>query len=223
VDIHTPQSDRLREVRARVTPSLKQELAAAGFALGDPAFIRVFKEERELELWLNPNGASQFKLWKTWPVAAMSGKLGPKLKEGDLQAPEGFYAVDAKAMNPQSDFHLSFNIGYPNAFDQAQKRTGTFIMVHGDKVSLGCFAMTDPVIEQIYLAVEEALHRGQSFVPVHVFPFRMTDERMARAETEGGEWLAFWRNLREGYDFFEKNRMPAQAKPAGERYAFPQP
>jgi murein L,D-transpeptidase YafK len=218
---NTPQNDRLREVRGRVEPSLQQELATAGFTLGDAAFIRIFKESLELELWIKPNSEKQFKLWKTWPIAAMSGGLGPKLKQGDQQSPEGFYAVNARAMNPQSNYHLSFNIGYPNAFDQGQARTGSLIMVHGKKVSIGCFAMTDPVIEQIYLVIEAALNHGQSSVPVHIFPFRMTDERMSQAEREGGPWLAFWKNLREGHDRFESKHVPPQVESAGDYYTFP--
>jgi murein L,D-transpeptidase YafK len=217
----TRQTERIREVRARVEPSLRQDLAKGGFSLGDPAFIRIFKEERELELWLKPHGEKQYKLWKTWPIVAMSGKLGPKLQEGDQQAPEGFYAVTAKALNPQSDYHLSFNIGYPNDFDRAQARTGSFIMVHGSNVSIGCFAMTDPVIEQIYLVVEAALNHGQASVPVHTFPFRMTNERITQSEQEGDPWLAFWKNLREGHDRFEAQHVPPQAKSAADRYTFP--
>jgi murein L,D-transpeptidase YafK len=217
----TKQNERITEVRARVEPSLKEELATAGFTLGDAAFIRIFKESRELELWLEPKGSTEFKLWKSWPIVAMSGKLGPKLKEGDGQAPEGFYEVQAKALNPQSDFHLSFNVGYPNAFDQAQGRTGSFIMVHGNKVSIGCFAMTDAVIEPIYLVLEAALNNGQASVPVHIFPFRMTEERMARAETEKAPWLDFWRTLREGFTRFEQTRVPPTPRVEGGRYAFP--
>jgi murein L,D-transpeptidase YafK len=217
----TKQSARVTEVRARVEPSLKQELAMAGFALGDPAFIRIFKESRELELWLKPKGASGFKLWKSWPIVAMSGKLGPKLKEGDGQAPEGFYEVTPSALNPQSDFHLSFNVGYPNAFDQAQGRTGSFIMVHGNKVSIGCFAMTDAVIEPIYLVVEAALNNGQASVPVHIFPFRMTEERMTTAETEKASWLEFWKNLREGFARFEQTHVPPTTQVEADRYVFP--
>ena len=216
----TKQNARITEVRSRVEPSLKQDLGAAGFTLGDPAFIRIFKESRELELWLKPKGSSEFKLWKSWPIVAMSGKLGPKLKEGDGQAPEGFYEVKAKALNPQSDFHLSFNVGFPNAFDQAQGRTGSFIMVHGNKVSIGCFAMTDAVIEPIYLVVEAALNNGQASVPVHIFPFRMTEERMGRAETEKAPWLDFWKNLREGFTRFEQTHVPPTSQVEGDRYVF---
>jgi murein L,D-transpeptidase YafK len=217
----TKQNARISEVRARVELSLIQDLAIAGFSLGDPAFIRIFKESHELELWLKPKGASEFKLWKSWPIVAMSGKLGPKLKEGDGQAPEGFYDVSAKALNPQSDFHLSFNVGYPNAFDQAQGRTGSFIMVHGNKVSIGCFAMTDAVIEPIYLVVEAALNNGQASVPVHIFPFRMTEDRMASAETEKAPWLDFWKNLCEGFTRFEQTHVPPTPQAEGDRYVFP--
>jgi murein L,D-transpeptidase YafK len=216
----TKQTERIREVRSRIEPALKQELAAARFALGAPAFIRIFKEERELEVWIKPDGEKQFKLWKTWPVVAMSGKLGPKLKEGDQQAPEGFYAVNARALNPQSNYHLSFNIGYPNDFDRAQACTGSFIMVHGKDVSIGCFAMTDAVIEQIYLVIESALNQGQDSVPVHVFPFRMTEERMARDEVNQSPWLPFWKNLREGYAKFEESHVPPRVKVEGGKYAF---
>jgi murein L,D-transpeptidase YafK len=217
----TKETERIREVRGRVQPSLKKELAAAGFALGAPAFIRIFKETRELELWIKPKASKEFKLWKAWLITAMSGKLGPKLKEGDGQAPEGFYTVDAKAMNPESTYHLAFNIGYPNALDQAQGRTGSFIMVHGTGGSSGCFAMTNAIIEPIYLVVEAALNHGQKAVPVHVFPFRMSEERMAQAEVEGGPWLAFWKNLRDGYNRFEQTHVLPTAAADGDRYSFP--
>ena len=197
---------RIEEVRQRVLPRLKAELRAAGFALDDPVFIRIFKETRELEVWLRPRDSEKFKLWKTWHVVGMSGHLGPKLAEGDRQAPEGFYEVDATALNPESDCHLSFNTGYPNTFDASLGHTGSWIMVHGSTGSLGCFAMTDPVIEEIYLVCEAALEHGQGSFAVHVFPFRMTDERMSNAATN--EWLPFWENLREGYVRFEETHLP---------------
>jgi len=218
----TRQSERLLEVRSRVESSLKRELAAAGFALGAPAFIRIFKETHELELWIKPKGSKEFKLWKAWPVTAMSGKIGPKLREGDGQAPEGFYTVDAKAMNPESTYHLAFNIGYPNAFDQAQGRTGSFIMVHGTGGSSGCFALTDAIIEPIYLVVEAALNHGQQAVPVHVFPFRMTEERMARAVSEQSPWVSFWKNLLDGYNRFEQTHVPPRVDVDGDRYRLSQ-
>jgi murein L,D-transpeptidase YafK len=214
----TSPAERIGEVRQRMTPLLKEELRAAGFTLGDPAFLRVFKETRELELWLKPGDSTVYKKWQTWPIAAMSGQLGPKLKEGDRQAPEGFYSVQQGSLNPQSKYHLSFNIGYPNAFDRAHERTGSLIMVHGNAVSLGCFAMTDPVIEKIYLAVENALAKGQQSVPVHVFPFPMSAERMASAGLDSPELLPFWEQILPGYEAFESHRLPPEVSVADRKY-----
>ena len=214
-----PQS-RIEEVRHRVAPRLSRDLTAKGLSLGNPAFIRVFKEENELELWLQPQPGSRYQLYAKWNVAARSGKLGPKLKEGDRQAPEGFYSVGKSQLNPNSDYHLSFNIGYPNEFDRSLNRTGSFIMVHGSNVSVGCFAMTDPVIEEIYLIVEAALNNGQEAVPVHVFPFRMTEDRMTKARMSNEEWTAFWENVKEGYDVFETHKVPPRASAKDARYIF---
>jgi murein L,D-transpeptidase YafK len=209
---------RLDEVRARVTPHLEDELRRAGFALGDPIFIRIFKESRELELWMKARGDKRYKLWMRWPIPGLSGHLGPKLEEGDYQVPEGFYEVNAHALNPLSICHLAFNTGYPNAFDQSLGRTGSWIMVHGGHGSVGCFAMSDPVIEEIYLIAEAALKNGQHSFPVHVFPFQMTAERMAAAKDS--EWLPFWENLREGYDAFERTHLPPTVTIEDGRYAF---
>lgn len=214
-----PQS-RIEEVRHRVAPRLSRDLAAKGLSLGNPAFVRVFKEENELELWLQPRLGSRYQLYAKWNVAARSGKLGPKLKEGDRQAPEGFYSVGKSQLNPNSDYHLSFNIGYPNEFDRSLNRTGSFIMVHGSNVSVGCFAMSDPVIEEIYLIVEAALNKGHEAVPVHVFPFRMTEERMMKARMSNEEWTAFWENVKEGYDVFEAHKVPPRASAKDARYIF---
>ena len=170
-------AERLANVRARLLPKLPEQLAAMQSRLGRPAFIRIFKESHELELWVQGD-AAEWRLFRSYPIACFSGTLGPKTREGDMQAPEGFYRVSAKQLNPASNYHLAFNIGYPNEYDLAQQSTGSLIMVHGDVCSVGCFAMTDPVIEEIYLVIEAALKNGGS-VPVHVFPFRMTQERMA--------------------------------------------
>jgi len=108
---------------------------------------------------------------KDYIICASSGYLEPKLKEGDRQAPEGFYKVKKQQLNPHSKYHLSFNLGYPNKYDKAHKRTGTFLMVHGNCVSAGCYAMTDEKIEKIYALVEGALEHGQKYIDVHAFPF----------------------------------------------------
>ena len=202
---------RLADLHARRDPGVKAALAAQGLSLGDPVFIRIIKESRELELWLKPAAATTYKRFQTYPIACFSGTLGPKTKEGDLQAPEGFYATTRKLMNPASKYHLAFNIGYPNANDQALGRTGSFIMVHGKDVSIGCFAMTDPIIEEIYLIVDAALSAGQNTVPVHCYPFRMTAERLAAAKDS--PWQAFWQSLKPAWDAFEQTMLPPQIQP----------
>jgi len=153
-----------------------QQLTDKGFALGDPVFMRIFKEEAELEVWMQKGDA--FELFKTYPICNYSGDLGPKLREGDRQSPEGFYFVGKSALNPNSSYHLSFNLGYPNAYDRARNRTGSYLMVHGDCRSIGCYAMTDAGIEEIYGLGAAALNAGQAFFRAHAFPFRMTDARM---------------------------------------------
>ena len=154
----------------------------------------------------------------TMPICLWSGRLGPKLREGDRQAPEGFYAVSHKQLHPGSRHHLAFNLGFPNAYDRAHGRTGSYLMVHGGCSSIGCYAMTDGAVDDIYRIVEAALDGGQDHVPVHVFPFRMTPERLAAMA--GEQWIGFWRNLKTGYDLFEKTGKPPPAFACGERYGF---
>jgi murein L,D-transpeptidase YafK len=204
----------------------------ARFNMGAPAYVRIFKKEGELELWLKVNG--RYSLYRAFPICKWSGRLGPKVKEADYQSPEGFYSVSARQLNPHSNYHLAFNVGYPNAFDRQNGHTGGLVMVHGNCKSVGCFAMTDKGIEEIYGFVAAALSAGQREVPVHIFPFRMTDAAIAR-ETGGGgglmsffatdggngaQWAGFWRNLKEGYDLFQQTGEPPTAYACGDRYAF---
>lgn len=214
--VQVPESDRSREVTARVGPKLAPRLAAAGLKPGAPVFVRIFKQERLLELWIR--SGEKYQLFHTWPVVAQSGTLGPKLAEGDRQAPEGFYFVPPGMLHPSSRFHLGFNLGYPNVFDRSHGRTGSFILVHGSDVSIGCFAMTDPGIEEIYTLVEAALKAGQPFFRVHVFPFRMTDANL-KAHAKSPH-LDFWKNLRTGYDWFETHRVPPDVSVREGRYVF---
>ena len=185
-------------------------------AKGTETFIQIFKSERILEVWQKAPDADAYSLRASFPICSYSGSLGPKLKEGDRQAPEGFYKVKRSSLNPNSSYHLSFNLGFPNAYDRAHGRTGSYLMVHGSCVSIGCYAMTDAGIEQIYGAVETSLKDGQEFVPVHIYPFRMSNE--ALAETAPDKWHDFWTNLKEGYDYFEANRRPAEISVEGKRY-----
>ena len=197
-------------------PDLIRDMNAMGLHPGAPIFIRIFKSERELELWVK--GESVFELFRIYPVAAMSGGPGPKQRRGDYQAPEGFYHVTPGRMNPASSYHLSFDVGYPNAYDRALGRTGSLIMVHGDRVSIGCFAMTDEKIEEIFALADAAFRGGQPFFRVHAFPFRMTDSAMAKVRNS--EHFEFWTNLKEGYDFFERDRLPPDVTVRETKYVF---
>jgi murein L,D-transpeptidase YafK len=199
------------------TPDLKDfsgRLTAHAVTLGAPVFIRIFKREFELELWIKRD--DRFHRFAIYPVCRWSGRLGPKLLEGDWQAPEGFYTVDAKALNPTSRWHRSFNLGYPNAFDRAHQRTGSYLMVHGGCSSIGCFAMTDAVIDEVWRLVTAALNQGQARFHVHIFPFRMTEENLARYGQ--ARWASFWRDLKAGYDAFEASQLPPMVSVCQGRY-----
>ncbi len=209
---------RFAEVKSRVEKDLKAALAEKGLKMGSPIFIRAFKEEKILELFVENKKTKKYELFRSYPIAAASGNLGPKLAEGDGQVPEGFYFASRKSMNPQSAFHLSFNIGYPNNFDLAHQRTGSAIMIHGSNASVGCLAMTDEKIEEIYTIADAALNGGQSFFRVHIFPFRMTEERMAQAADD--QWIEFWKNLKTGHDLFEENDVPPNVNVVDKTYAF---
>ncbi len=195
---------------------LSGRLASHGVKLGSPIFMRIFKRDFELELWMQRDG--RFHKFATYPICRWSGKLGPKIKQGDHQAPEGFYSVDAKALNPNSRWHRSFNLGFPNAFDQASGRTGSFVMVHGGCGSVGCYAMTNPVVDEIWRIVTAALDGGQKRFQVQVFPFRMTDANLERARDNPN--AEFWRDLKMGNDLFETEYMPPRVSVCGQRYGF---
>jgi murein L,D-transpeptidase YafK len=172
----------------------------------------------ELELFVLNGKTGRYDIFRTYPIARSSGGLGPKLAEGDGQVPEGFYSVPPSAMKPDSKYHLAFNIGYPNALDRALGRTGSLIMIHGNSVSIGCLAMTDAKIEEIYTLCAAAHAGGQKEFKVHIFPFRMSRERMTKATDS--RWGGFWNNLREGYDRFEKTRLPPGFVVENKRYKF---
>jgi murein L,D-transpeptidase YafK len=211
-----PGKQRAAAAAAAVRPALERDLEAAGLKYGDPVFLRAFKEDMVVEVFVWHRTSGKFKLFRSYPIAGSSGRLGPKLAEGDMQVPEGFYDVPPSAMNPQSQYHLSFNIGYPNAYDHARQRTGSAIMIHGNQISIGCLAMTDEKIEEIYTLCVAAHAGGQKFFRVHIFPFRMTDKRMAVAV--GQRWEDFWKNLKEGYDAFEKDGTPPEIGVENQRY-----
>jgi murein L,D-transpeptidase YafK len=195
------------EVPAHLRPLSKEammQLGKRGMEPAQPIFVRIFKEESELEVWKQrPDG--RFYLFKTYPVCNWSGELGPKVQQGDRQAPEGFYFVARQQMNPNSQFHLAFNLGYPNVFDRAHGRTGEFLMVHGKCKSAGCYAMTDALMAEIYALARESFIGGQETIHVHAFPFRMTEENWKRHQASSH--AKFWATLREGYEYFETTRQ----------------
>ena len=195
---------------------LEARLSEQGFALGAPVFIRIFKAESELELWMRRNG--RFERFASYPICRWSGQLGPKLAQGDRQSPEGFYSVGPEQLNPNSRWHRSFNVGFPNALDRSFNRTGTFLMVHGGCSSVGCYAMTDPVIDEIWRLVTAALRQGQPRFQVHIFPFRMTAANIARRKKS--QWMPFWQDLKHGHDLFEADRVPPKVMACHGHYAF---
>jgi murein L,D-transpeptidase YafK len=215
-----PSSSRSQRAIARVKPQLEKDFASKNFKFGAPIYIRIFKEEKELEIWVKKN--NRYTLFRIYPVCTYGfGSLGPKIRQGDGQAPEGFYYVKNNHLNPVSTFHLSFNLGYPNKYDRVHQRTGGALMVHGDCVSIGCYAMTDEKIEEIYAIADAALRNGQPFFRVHIFPFRMTLENLQAHRNS--KWYPFWQNLKMGHDFFEKHgNRPPNVEVENRRYVFNQ-
>lgn len=214
----TERGDRpIRTERVYDRTQFVADLSAAGFALGDEAHVRIYKREHKLELWMR-NAGGQYAMFRAYDICNFSGDLGPKLKEGDRQSPEGFYRVSSKQMNPNSRHHLSFNLGFPNAFDRQLGRTGSALMVHGGCSSVGCYAITDANVDEVYAVVDAALGKGQAAIDVHVFPFRMTATALA---AEGGNtWVSFWRNLKTGYDLFEADGVPPKVAACRGQYRF---
>jgi murein L,D-transpeptidase YafK len=182
-----------------------------------PILVRIFKEEAELELWKVDRGG-QYALLKTYPICKWSGDLGPKKKEGDRQAPEGFYTITPAQMNPNSNYYLAFNTGFPNAYDRAHNYTGSELMVHGDCSSRGCYAMTDEQIQEIYALARESFFGGQSSFQFEAFPFHMTALNMAKHRNNPN--FAFWKMLKEGYDNFEATRQEPKVAVCEKRYVF---
>jgi murein L,D-transpeptidase YafK len=208
-------ADRAAAAAACVRPTLQAALTLLGIAWGAPAFVRVFKREAVVEMWLQ--GANdRYVLFKRYPICAYSGALGPKKRHGDQQAPEGFYHVTRGQLHPTSQFHLAFNLGYPNAYDSAHGYTGNFLMIHGRCVSTGCYAMGDAAIEEIYTLIDAALSGGQHAVDVHAFPFPLDAAQLDAQRAAAA--FDFWSELKPGYDVFERSRMPPRIDVVGNAY-----
>ena len=200
-----------------VPPKLIADMTAKDMDLQSPILVRIFKQEAELEIW-KQDRAGRFALLKTYPICRWSGDLGPKVKEGDRQAPEGFYSISPAQMNPQSSFYLSFNTGYPNAFDKALGRTGSQLMVHGDCSSRGCYAMTDEQIAEIYSLGRESFFGGQRAFQLQAYPFKMTPVNMAKHRNNPN--MPFWKMIKQGYDHFEVTRQEPKVDFCEKKYVF---
>ncbi len=192
-------------------------MAEKGMSKDQPILIRSYKKESELEVWKR-KADGRYALLKTYPMCRWSGQLGPKVREGDRMAPEGFYAITPAQMNPNSSYYVSFNMGYPNAYDRSYGRTGAHLMVHGACSSAGCYSMTDDQMGEIYALVREAQNGGQRAVQMQALPFRMTPENLAKHRLDSN--IAFWKNLKEGADYFDVTKDEPPVAVAGGRYVF---
>ena len=200
-----------------LSAEMKAELARKNMPDETPILVRIFKEEAELEVW-KQDATGKFALLKTYPICRWSGDLGPKVKEGDRQAPEGFYSITPGLMNPNSNYYLAFNLGFPNAYDKANDRTGAFLMVHGDCSSRGCYAMTDEQMGEIFALGRDSFQGGQRSFQVQAYPFRMTPKNMARHRNS--PHMAFWKMIKQGYDHFEVTRLEPRVDVCDRRYVF---
>ncbi|MFG1352010.1 hypothetical protein [Xanthobacter autotrophicus] len=206
-----------RKANKPLTPEMVSLIAKKDMSPASPMLVRIFKQEAELEVWKATSDGS-YALLKTYPICRWSGELGPKVRVGDRQAPEGFYTITPGQMNPNSNYYLSFNLGFPNAFDRSYGRTGEFLMVHGDCSSAGCYAMTDEQISEIFSLARESFAGGQRAFQVQAYPFRMTPKNIARHRNNPN--MAFWRNLKQGYDHFEVTKQEPKVNVCGRAYVF---
>lgn len=210
----SPSSRDVQPIPAKV----EALMAEKGMRKEDPILVRVYKEDSKLEVWKKRQADGRFALLKSYEICRWSGGLGPKKAEGDRQAPEGFYAVTPGQMNPKSAYYLSFDTGFPNAYDKSLGRTGKNLMVHGDCLSSGCYAMTDPQMAEVYAIAREAFRGGQKSFQFQAMPFRMTAENLARRRNDPN--LAFWKNLKEGSDHFEVTKLEPKVNVCGKKYVF---
>jgi murein L,D-transpeptidase YafK len=203
-----------------LTPIPSETLALMdkiGTSPSAPMLIRTYKQEAEFEIW-KMKSDGQYALLKTYPMCRWSGQLGPKTREGDHQVPEGFYTIAPGQMNPNSHYYLSFNVGYPNAYDRALDRTGGAIMVHGVCSSAGCFSMTDAQIAEIYAIAREAFAGGESAIQMQSFPFHMSAENLAKHRLDPN--IAFWKEIKNGADHFEVTKTEPDVLVCGKHYVF---
>ncbi|MDB4088515.1 L,D-transpeptidase family protein [Flavobacteriales bacterium] len=213
-----PKSTLSKNVVKKLTPVLKKEFSKKNLKWGSEVYFRVFKKEKEFEVWVKRG--DKFSLYKTYDICYFSGGLGTKTKQGDGKSPEGFYFVRPAQLNPYSSYHLAFNIGYPNSYERQKGYTGSALMVHGECVSIGCYAMGNDNIEEIYTLLQSALENDQPFARIHIFPFRFTTKIMNSASVKALKMYSFWKNLNEGYTFFQNKKIPPNVNAKEGKYVF---
>ncbi len=200
-----------------LSPEMLALLQQKNMPKDSPILIRVFKEESELEVW-KQDTTGQYQLLKVYPICRWSGELGPKKTEGDRQAPEGFYAITPGLMNPNSNYYLAINIGFPNAYDKANGYSGAFLMIHGDCSSRGCYAMTDEQIGEIYSLARDSFLGGQKEFQIQAYPFRLTPANLAKHRDNPN--MPFWMMLKEGNDHFEVTHLEPKVGVCDRHYVF---
>jgi murein L,D-transpeptidase YafK len=200
-----------------ISSAMLAEIEKKNMSKESPILVRLFKEEAELEVWKQDN-TGRFQILKTYPICRWSGDLGPKFWEGDGQAPEGFYRVTPELMNPHSNYYLAINIGYPNSFDKANRRDGSLLMIHGDCRSVGCYAMTDEQISEIYSLARDSFLGGRPSFQVQAYPFRLTPANLARHRNNPN--FAFWKMLKIGNDHFEATHLEPKVDVCNRHYVF---
>ncbi|MEX6506407.1 L,D-transpeptidase family protein [Jiella sp. M17.18] len=211
--------DDLLPANAPLPSDLAAAIKAQGMGVHSPILVRLYKEDSDLEIWKQKTDGT-FGLLKTYKICAWSGKLGPKTKEGDRQAPEGFYTVTPGQLNPNSNYHLAINIGYPNQYDRVNGGTGSSLMIHGSCNSSGCYAMDDAQVQEIYALARDAFEGGQRAFQIQAYPFRMTPKNMARHRNS--EHYAFWQMLKKGSDYFETTHLQPNVGVCQKHYIFDQ-
>jgi murein L,D-transpeptidase YafK len=200
-----------------LSPEMMAQLQQKNMPKDSPILVRVFKEESELEVW-KQDSTARYELLKVYPICRWSGAIGPKVKEGDRQAPEGFYPISPGLMNPNSSYYLAINTGFPNTFDKANGYSGAFLMIHGDCSSRGCYAMTDEQIGEIYSLARESFLGGQKAFQVQAYPFRMTAANLARHRNNPN--MAFWKMIKVGNDHFEVSHLEPKIDVCDKHYVF---
>jgi murein L,D-transpeptidase YafK len=214
---NTSVDDFFPKAEKPLPADIVKTMETKGMTAASPIMLRIFKQENVVEVW-KATSTGRYDLLKEYEICKWSGKLGPKFAEGDRQAPEGFYTINPWQMNPNSDYYLAFNLGFPNSFDRAHGRTGTHLMVHGACSSAGCYSMTDERIAEIFALARDSFRGGQKSFQVQAYPFRMTAANMA--EHQNDPHFDFWKMLKEGYDHFEITRAPPKVDVCDKRYVF---